>query len=64
MKSKPEKEKNVSQGISAPPDWWEEVETEAEKMGLGRSGFIRMAVLDYLKDGGKRIETEPMVTAV
>lgn len=60
MAKKPKKEKNVSQGISAPPDWWEEVETAAADLSLGRSGFIRMAVNEYLKaDGAKAVEAIP-----
>ena len=60
MDKKSEKEKNYSQGISAPKDWWDEVEAAANEMSLGRSGFIRMAVNDYLKDSGKRQKPEPV----
>lgn len=53
-----EKGKAVSKGVSASPTWWETLEEQAEEMGLNRSSLIRLAVNDYLKDGGKRREPE------
>lgn len=48
----PELEKNISRGVSAPHDWWKEVEVFADEVGINRSLLIRFAVSDYLKDGG------------
>lgn len=47
-------------GISAHPDWWAEVDEAANEMGLGRSGLIRFAVNDFLKDG--RVDTPQTTT--
>lgn len=52
-----------AKSISAHPDWWKEVESTAQEMGLNRSAIIRMAVNEYLKGGGKRQNSEDMATA-
>lgn len=52
-----------AKSISAHPDWWKEVESTAQEMGLNRSAIIRMAVNDYLKGGGKRQEPEKATAA-
>lgn len=45
--------KDIVKTISAPPDFWAEVDAAALEAGsIGRSAFVRLAVTDYLKDGG------------
>ena len=47
-----------AKGISAHPDWWRVVETQAAEMGVNRSAFIRLAVNDYLKEPGQPTQKE------
>lgn len=62
-----EKEKKYNRtyqakGLSAPPEWWAEVEEGRKAMHLGRSAFIRVAVSEYLKKSiGESVERMPAV---
>lgn len=54
-----EKKEWVVKGISATPEWWEEVERTAEELGISsRSNFIRMAVDNYLKPS--EVDSRPL----
>ena len=50
-----------SKGVSAPPEWWDEVERISEETGINRSNLIRIAVDNYLKDSRKRDATPTVV---
>lgn len=42
--------KHLSKGISATKEWWQEIESQADRLKLGRSEFIRIAVDTFLQD--------------
>ena len=54
----------VSKGVSAPPEWWAEIESLAAKHGMNKSHFIRVGVnrlVDDLKVASVETRITPLI---